>query len=76
MSKVKKDRIKQWRLENAERIKDLEELEKQTEAVKASKTILNHQEWIIKKKKKKYWEKEMEQEELRHRKMKINLSIN
>ena len=44
MSKVKKDQIKQWRLENAERIKDLEELEKQTEAVKASKTILNHQE--------------------------------
>ena len=41
MSKAKEDQIEQWRLESAERRKHLEELEKQTEAIKAGKTILD-----------------------------------
>ena len=41
MSKGKKDQIEQWRLESAEGRKDLGELEKQTEAIKASKAILD-----------------------------------
>ena len=51
MSKAKEDQIEQWRLESAERRKHLGELEKQTEAIKASKTILDPR--VI-------WEKEEE----------------
>ena len=40
MSKVKEDQIEQWQFESAKRRKHLGELEKQTEAIKASKTIL------------------------------------
>ena len=75
MSKAKEDQIEQWRLESAERRKHLEELEKQTEAIKAGKTILDprviqeREEEILR-------EIEMEQEELRRREMKINFSIN
>ena len=53
----------------------MEELEKQTEAIKAGKTILDprviheREEEILR-------ELEMEQQELRRREMKINLSIN
>ena len=75
MSKAKEDQIEQWWLENAERKKHLKELEKQTEAIKAGKTILDprviqeREEEILR-------EIEMEQQELRRREMKINLSIN
>ena len=41
MSKAKEYQIEQWRLESAERRKHLGELENQTEAIKASKTILD-----------------------------------
>ena len=41
MSKVKEDQIEQWRFESAVRRKHLGELEKQTEAIKANKTILD-----------------------------------
>ena len=41
ISKAKEDQIEQWRLESAERRKHLGELEKQTEAIKASKTIFD-----------------------------------
>ena len=41
MSKAKEDQIEQWRLESAERRKHLGELEKQTETIKAIKTILD-----------------------------------
>ena len=52
MSKAKEDQIEQWRLESAERRKHLGELDKQTEAIKASKTILDLS--VIQKKRKKY----------------------
>ena len=41
MSKAKEDQIEQWRLGSAERGKHLEDLVKQTEAIKAGKTILD-----------------------------------
>ena len=75
MSKAKEDQIEQWRLESAERRKHLEELEEQTEAIKAGQTILDprviqeREEEILR-------EIEMEQQELHRREMKINLSIN
>ena len=75
MSKVKEDQIEQWRLESAERRKHLGELEKQTETIKASKTILDPR--VIQEKEDEIRrEIEMEQQELRCREMKINLSIN
>ena len=75
MSKVKEDQIEQWRLESAERRKHLGELEKQTKAIKASKTILDPR--VIKEREEEILrEIEMEQQELRRREMKINLSIN
>ena len=75
MNKAKKDQIEQWRLESAERRTHLGELEKQTEAMKASKTILDPR-VIHEKEEEILREIEMEQQELRHREMKINLSIN
>ena len=75
MSKTKEDQIEQWWLESAERRKHLGELEKQTEAIKASKTILDPR-VIHEKEEEILREIEMEQQELRHREMKINLSIN
>ena len=75
MNKAKEDQIEQWQLESAERRKHLEDLEKQTEAIKAGETILDprvipeREEEILR-------EIEMEQQELRRREMKINLSIN
>ena len=64
ISKAKEDQIKQWRLESAERIKHLGELEKQTEVIKASKTILDLR--VIQKKEEEILsEIEMEQQELR-----------
>ena len=75
MSKVKEDQIEQWRLESAERRKHLGELEKQTKAIKESKTILDPR--VIKEREEEILrEIEMEQQELRRREMKINLSIN
>ena len=75
ISKEKKDQIEQWRLESAERRKHLGELEKQTEAIKASKTILDLS--VIQKKEEEILrEIEMEQQELPCREMKINPSIN
>ena len=75
MSKAKEDQSEQWRLESAERRKHLGELEKQAEAIKASKTILDPR--VIQKKEEEILrEIEMEQQELRPREMKINLSIN
>ena len=41
MSKVKEDQIEQWWFESAKRTKHFTELEKQTEAIKVSKTILD-----------------------------------
>ena len=41
MSKVKEDQIEQWRFQSSQRTKHFRELEKQTEAIKVSKTILN-----------------------------------
>ena len=67
MSKAKEDQIEQWRLESAERRKHLEELEKQT--ILDPRVIHEREEEILR-------EIEMEQQELRHREMKINLSIN
>ena len=64
MSKAKEDQIEQWRLESAERRKHLGELEKQTEAIKASKTIFDLS--VIQKKEEEILsEIEMEQQELR-----------
>ena len=75
MSKAKEDQSEQWRLESAERRKHLGELEKQAEAIKASETILDPR--VIQKKEEEILrEIEMEQQELRPREMKINLSIN
>ena len=74
MSKVKEDQIEQWQFESATRRKHLGELEKQTEAIKASKTILDPR--VIKEKEEILREIEMEQQELCHREMKTNLSIN
>ena len=75
MSKVKEDQIEQWQFESAKRRKHLGELEKQTEAIKASKTILDPR--VIKEKEEEILrEIEMEQQELCHREMKTNLSIN
>ena len=48
MSKMKEGRIEQWLFKNAERRNNLGELEKRTEAIKASKTILDSR--IIKEK--------------------------
>ena len=48
MSKIKEGRIEQWLFKNAERRNNLGELEKRTEAIKASKTILDSR--IIKEK--------------------------
>ena len=75
MSKAKEDQIEQWRLGSAERRKHLGKLEKQTEAIKVSKTILDPR--VIREKEEEILrEIEMEQQELRRREMKINLSIN
>ena len=75
MSKEKKDQIEQWQLESAERRKDLGELKKRAEAIKASKTIMDPR--VIQEKEEEILrEIEMEQQELRCREMKINLSIN
>ena len=76
MSKVKEDQIGQWQLESAERRKHLEELEKQTEATKASKTILDPR--VIQEKEEEILrEIEMEQQELSHREIRsISISIN
>ena len=75
MSKVKEDQIEQWRMDSAERRKKLTELEKQTELVKQNRTILDPR--VIKEKEEEILrEIEMEQQELRRREMKINLSIN
>ena len=75
MSTVKEDQIEQWRFESAEKRKHLGELEKQTEAIKPSKTILDPR--VIKEKEEEILRDiKMEQQELRRQEMKINLSIN
>ena len=75
MSKAKEDQIEQWRLGRAKRRNHLGKLEKQTEAIKVSKTILDPR--VIREKEEEILrEIEMEQQELRRREMKINLSIN
>ena len=75
MSKAKEDQIEQWRLGSAKRRKHLGKLEKQTEAIKVSKTILDPR--VIREKEEEILrEIEMEQQELRRREMKVNLSIN
>ena len=74
MSNMKEDQIQQWRIESAERRKQLVELEKQTELVKQNRTVLDPR--VIKEKEEEILrEIEMEQQELRRREMKINLSI-
>ena len=75
MSNVKEDQIQQWRIESAERRKQLVGLEKQTELVNQNRTVLNPR--VIKEKEEGILsETEMEPQELRQREMKISLSIN
>ena len=60
---MKEDQIQQWRIESAERRKQLVELEKQTELVKQNRTVLDPR--VIKEKEKEMLrEIEMEQQEL------------
>ena len=63
MSNMKEDQIQQWRIESAERRKQLVELEKQIELVKQNRTVLDPR--VIKEKEKEILrEIEMEQQEL------------
>ena len=60
---MKEDQIQQWRIESAERRKQLVELEKQIELVKQNRTVLDPR--VIKEKEKEILrEIEMEQQEL------------
>ena len=70
MSNVKENRIQQWRIESAERRKQLVKSEKQTELVNQKRTVLDPR--VIKEKEEEILrEIEMEQQELRQREMKI-----
>ena len=63
MGNMKEDQIQQWRIESAERRKQLVELEKQTELVNQNRTVLDPR--VIKEKEEEILrEIEMEQQEL------------